>query len=199
MGDLLRPILAPLIFIVGRIASAVYKGLFAWWLDEYDGRKADASFVHEIREKVPFLFSEHAARVVRTQGPLRRSMGAAYATIEAGNLRLFFLRGRGDLTVRIAPHHEPSDWHDLALVAMVAETPHGMKSRETLYWLDDVARLLRSKWKILNDALSAESYAIIRRRLDGIYDLPADDLWRAGISIPKHLRTGSRAPLPRGR
>jgi len=184
MGNLLRLLLLPIVFVVGRMISWIYRLLFRWWLDNSHGRKADARFSKEIREQLSFLFTEYGAGLGPTEGRLRRIMDSAYATVEAGNLRLQFVSGRGDLTVRVAPKHAPSDWHELSLVAMVIETPQGIGPRANCPGLNDVAILLRSHWDSLNHALSIEQYPVIRKRLDGIYDLSGDDLWRAGIRIP---------------
>src|SRR5262249_7294317 len=159
-------------------------------------RRLDGHLATEIRDKLPFLFSEHGATIVRNDPGLRRSMDAAYVTIEAENLRLQFLTGRGDLTVKVAPRHAPADWDELSLVAMVIETPQGIRARERTGWLEDAAKLLRAHWSSLNEALSVEQYPATRQRLDAVYDLPNDVLWNAGILIPQRLRTGSRAPLP---
>jgi hypothetical protein len=159
-------------------------------------RRMDGHFATEIREKLPFLFSEHSATIVRNEPGLPRTMGASYVTIEAENLRFQFLTGRGDLTVKLAPRHAPAEWDELSLVAMAIETPQGIRARERIGYLEDVAKLLRAHWSSLNEALSVEQYPATRQRLDAVYDLPNDVLWNAGILIPQRLRTGSRAPLP---
>jgi len=98
--------------------------------------------------------------------------------------------------VKLAPRHAPADWDELSLVAMVIETPQGLRARERIGYLEDVAKLLRARWSSLNEALSVEQYPVTRQRLEAVYDLPNDVLWNAGILIPQRLRTGSRAPLP---
>src|SRR6266851_2898184 len=172
MGNVLRLLLLPIIFVVGRVFSWIYALFLGWWLDERGGRKADARFAQEIGEQLTFLFTEHGALVVPTEGPLRRVMDSVYTTLEVGNMRLLFLRGRGDLTVRVAPKHSPSDWHELSLVEMVIETPQGIGPRARLSGLDDVCKLLMTKWATLNEALSVGGYSTIRQRLAGIYALP---------------------------
>src|SRR5260370_27165876 len=195
MGQVLLMIFAPIILIVGSVLKAIYWLLFSWWVDPLVGHRLNRRFAQEVRADLSFLFSHHGARFVR--GPVERgTMDAAWATVEAENLRLHLLRGLGDLTVTVAPKHAPSDWHDLSLVAMVIETPQGIRPRARCSVLSDVAGLLRSRWDNINGALSAEQYPTIRQRLEGIYDLPSDDLWRAGTNITRQTPTGSRGPLP---
>jgi len=71
---------------------------------------------------------------------------------------------------------------------MVIETPQGIGPREKIGWLEDVAKLLQLHWNTLNQALSVEQYPTIRKRLEAIYDLPGDDLWRANIRLPARLQ-----------
>jgi hypothetical protein len=191
MGLFARFILLPIIFVIGRVFRGINWLFFGWWLDPRLKQKLDGRLAQEIREKLPFLFSEYGAHFVPTESRYPRVMDAAVVTVEAGNLRLLFLTGRGDLTVRIAPRHAPSDWHELQLVAKVIETPQGVGGPLAPFiWLDNVAQLLRTHWSSLNEALSIEHYALIQQRLGAIYDLSGDDLWNAGVTIPKHLRTG---------
>lgn len=190
MIDFFKIILMPVFYVIGFLFVNTYKLLFGWWLEPLSGRKSDARLAEEIQNKLSFLFSEHGARIVPNEGRLRRGMDFAYTTIEVGNLRLHFITGRGDLAVRIAPKHAPSDWHDLALVVMALDTPQGLRARENLNWLEDVARVLRANLGRLNSAMSKTEYPVVRNRLNAIYDLPTDDLSRAGIRIPRH-RSGT--------
>jgi hypothetical protein len=190
MTSLLKFLVLPIFYVIGFLFVNTYKLLFGWWLEPLSGRKSNARLAEEIENKLSFLFSEHGARIVPNEGRLRRGMDFAYTTIEVGNFRLHFITGRGDLAVRIAPKHAPSDWHDLALVVMALDTPQGLRARENLNWLEDVARVLRENWERLNFAMSERDYPVIRNRLNAIYDLPTDDLSRAGIRIPRH-RSGT--------
>src|SRR6266849_5829558 len=156
MSNFLMFLVLPIIVVGGRLFGWIYALLFGWWLDEREGRSADLRFAQEIREKIWFVFADHGALVVPTEGPLRRVMDCVYTTLEVGNMRLLVLRGRGDLTVRVAPKHLPSDWHELSLVDMVIETPQGIGPRASLSGLDDVRKLLMAKWAKLNEALSEE-------------------------------------------
>ncbi|HEV2991688.1 MAG TPA: hypothetical protein VG759_24855 [Candidatus Angelobacter sp.] len=184
-----RFIIDPIIFVLGRLIGGIYKLFFGWWLDPRTNRGLDDRLAQEVREKLSFLFTEHGASVVPTENKYPRGMDFSYITVEAGNLRLLFLRGRGDLTVRVAPKCAPKEFHELALVAMVIKTPQGIGRRTTLHGLDDVDKLLRAEWGSLNQALSPAGYPATRQRLGSIYDLSGDELWYAGIRIPEHLRT----------
>jgi hypothetical protein len=186
MTSLLKSLVLPIFYVIGFLFVNTYKLLLGWWLEPLSVRKSDARLAEEVQNKLSFLFSEHGARIVPNEGRLRRGMDFAYATLEVGNFRLHLITGRGDVAVRIAPKHAPSDWHDLSLVIMALDTPQGLRARENLNWLEDVARLLRENWERLNFALSEGEYSVIRNRLNAIYDLPGDDLSRAGIRIPRH-------------
>lgn len=188
MRGILFFILGPIIFVLGHLVRAIYAVLFGWWLDPRDARKADARFNEDIRQKLPFLFTKYGATVVPTVDPPPRAFDAAFVTLSVGNLNLRFLRARGDLAVEVSPVHLPAEWHELGLAAMVTEYPQGIGPRAKLFDLNDVARLLRSKWEELNTSFSAESYPTAKKRLEAIYDLSADDLWQGGITLPKRFR-----------
>lgn len=193
MRSILMLVLGPVVFVVGRVFGLVYYLLFGWWLDPRSQRKTDARFADEIRTKIPLLFTEYGASIIPTIDPPPRAFDAAFVTLSVRNVILRFLRSRGDLTVEVAPRDLPSELHNLALAAMVIETSQGLGPRKELFDLNDVARLLRTDFHVLNEAFSPQNYPAIKKRLDNIYELSADDLWNAGIELPKRLRT---YPLP---
>src|ERR1700739_4188354 len=98
MGQLLVTIFAPIILLVGGLFKVIYWLFFRWWLEPLTGRKLDRRFAEEIRQSLPFLFTEHGARIVPSESRQERSMDAAWVTVEVENMQLFFLTGRGDLT-----------------------------------------------------------------------------------------------------
>ncbi len=81
-------------------------------------RQSEQRFAEDIRTYLAFLFSEHGAKVIPNQGvPFPPSFDGAYVTVAVGNLRLRFVRGRGDFSVRVASAFAPSNWEDFQLVA----------------------------------------------------------------------------------
>jgi hypothetical protein len=110
-------ILRPPLLVLGFVFGNLYKLCFGW-LDRRIARQNERRFAEDIHTYLAFLFSEHGANVVPNEGvPFPPSFDGAYVTVAVGNLRLRFVRGRGDFSVGVASAFAPNDWEDFQLVA----------------------------------------------------------------------------------
>jgi hypothetical protein len=158
--SLLRP---PLI-VLGFIAKAVYS-LFFGRADKRLAQKNQEVLAANVKAELPFLFNEYDGVIIPNEG-VRFPPGFDYAvvTVEVGELLFRFIRGRGDLDVRVAAKSDATDWHDVTLVISAIEDPEDMKRKSFLY-LSDFAPLLRGNMSRLIEAFSNAQYAETRRHL----------------------------------
>lgn len=90
--EFLRPAVVP----VGLIVKGLYWASFGWWLDKYLGRRSQKCLARDVREAIPFLFTEYKGHIVANDG-VRFPEPFDYATITIAfdSLFLRFVRGRG--------------------------------------------------------------------------------------------------------
>jgi len=122
-------------------------------------RQSEQRFAEDIRTYLAFLFSEHGAKVIPNQGvPFPPSFDGAYVTVAVGNLRLRFVRGRGDFSVRVASAFAPSNWEDFQLVADDIGQWDMSKPGPRYYTLETFEPVLRSRLEGLQEALSKDRF-----------------------------------------
>jgi hypothetical protein len=150
----LRPPLLALGFVFGNL----YKLCFSW-LDGRMARKNEQRFAEDIRACLTFLFSEHGAKIIPNEGvSFPPSFDGAYVTVAVDNLRLRFVRGRGDFSVRVASAFSPNDWEDFRLVADGIAQWDMSKPEPRYYTLEAFEPVLRSRLDWLLEALSKDRF-----------------------------------------
>jgi hypothetical protein len=151
---ILRPPLLVLRFVFGNL----YKLCFGW-LDRRMARQNERRFVEDIHTYLAFLFSEYGAKVILNEGvPFPPSFDGAYVTVAVGNLRLRFVRGRGDFSVGVASAFAPNDWEDFQLVADGIGKWDMSKQGPRYYTLETFEPVLRSRLERLQEALSKDRF-----------------------------------------
>ena len=111
-------------------------------LHKRTARENERRFAEDIRRNLTFLFVERGAEIIPNEGtPFPPGFDAAYVTVAVGDLRMRFVRGRGDFSVRVASAFAPNDWEDFRLVADGDSEP-----------------ILRSRLDRLQETLSKECF-----------------------------------------
>jgi hypothetical protein len=155
---ILIAILRPPLLVLGFIFGNLYNLCFGWH-DKRLARQGEHCFADDIRRYLPFLFSEHGATVIPNEGvPFPPSFDGAYVTIAVENLRLRFIRGRGDFSVRVASAFAPNDWEDFRLVADGISQWDVSQNGPRYYTLETFEPILRSRLERLQEALSKERF-----------------------------------------
>ena len=145
------------ILVLGFIFGNLYKLCFSW-LDRRTARQNQERFAEDIRSHLSFLFAEHKARIIPNEGtPFPPSLDGAYITVAVGELRLRFVRGRGDFGVWVASEYAPQHWEDFYLLA------DGISEWDTSrpqpsYSLDTFEQFLRPRLGRLQEALKKENF-----------------------------------------
>jgi len=170
------------------VFGSLYKLCFGW-LDKRMARQSEQRFAEDIRTYLAFLFSEHGAKVIPNQGvPFPPSFDGAYVTVAVGNLRLRFVRGRGDFSVRVASAFAPSNWEDFQLVADGIGQWDMSKPGPRYYTLETFEPVLRSRLEGLQEALSKDRFETTLNNAVKIHNDSVDEcaatLRQSGI-IPK--------------
>jgi hypothetical protein len=150
-------------------------GTYLKWLrwNELLAGKHQRELLRAVHEDLSFLFAECGARIISNGDvPFPPRFDYGFVTVAVDDLYLRIVRGRGDLSVNVAPQHTPHDFHELSFVLMVTETLEGLGPRQSYLSLRDVARLLRSHLDFLKEALSDARYEIIQQRLLKLCDIP---------------------------
>jgi hypothetical protein len=180
--------LRPPALVLGFVFGNLYNLCFGE-LDKRMARQTEQRFAEDIRNYLAFLFSEHGARVIPNEGvPFPPSFDGAYVTVAIGNLRLRFIRGRGDFTVRVASAFAPNDWEDFQLVADGIAQWDMSKSGPRYYTLETFEPVLRSRLERLQEALSKDRFEATLNNAVKIHNDSVDEyaatLRQSGI-IPK--------------
>ena len=120
--------------------------------------------------------SVHICRVCsRSMGPRsfrtkESSFDGAYVTVAVGNLRLRFVRGRGDLSVKVASAFAPNDWEDFQLVADGVGRWDTSKPGPRYYTLETFEPVLRSRLQRLQEGLSKDRFETTLNNAAKIYN-----------------------------
>ncbi len=160
----LKYIVGPPLVLVGKVLGVAF-GPVSKALKVHFARQEARRLEQDIRNELPFLFSQHQGRIVPTPNvPLLPGFDYAFVTVEVMGLRIRFCRGRGELDVGVGAHCKPYDIYDLRLVLSLlddAEEP----DRGAVIDLGSAARLLRDELSRLNDALGGRGDEVLLRRL----------------------------------
>ena len=181
-------ILRPPLLVLGFVFGNLYELCFGW-LDKRIARQNEQRFAEDVRTHLAFLFSEHGAKVITNEGvPFPPSFDGAYVTVAVGNLRLRFVRGRGDLSVKVASAFAPNDWEDFQLVADGIGQWDTSKSRPGYYTLETFEPVLRSRLERLQEGLSKDRFETTLNKAVKIHNDSVEEyaatLRQSGI-IPK--------------
>lgn len=108
-----------------------------------------AKFEQDIRDAIPFLFTEKAAVVVPNEGvPFPPGFDGAYVTLSTDSFRLQFMRGRGELSCLLAHPASPAQWHDLEILVAYVVDPDSY-SRIPIHTLFQASTQLQANWPAL--------------------------------------------------
>ena len=181
-------ILRPPLLVLGFVFGNLYELCFGW-LDKRIARQNEQRFAEDVRTHLPRLFSEHGAKVIPNEGvPFPPSFDGAYVTVAVGNLRLRFVRGRGDFSVKVASAFAPNDWEDFQLVADGIGQWDTSKSRPGYYTLETFEPVLRSRLERLQEGLSKDRFETTLNKAVKIHNDSVEEyaatLRQSGI-IPK--------------
>jgi hypothetical protein len=181
-------ILRPPLLVLGFVFGNLYKLCFGW-LDRRMARQNERRFAEDIHTYLAFLFSEHGAKVIPNEGvPFPPSFDGAYVTVSVENLRLRFVRGRGDFSVRVASAFAPNDWEDFHLVADGIGQWDVSKREAGNYTLETFEPVLRCRLGRLQEALSKDRFETSLNDAVKIHNSAVDEyaatLRQSGI-IPK--------------
>lgn len=155
---IISAVLGPALRIVGFVFGNTYTLCFGW-LDKRGARQNEQRFAEDIRRYLPFLFVERGAEIIPNEGtPFPPGFDGAYVTVAVGNLRLMFVRGRGDFSVSVASAFAPNDWEEFRLVADGISRWDASQSGPQYYTLETFEPILRSRLERLQKALSKERF-----------------------------------------
>jgi hypothetical protein len=152
----LHVILRPPFLALGFVLGNLYKVCFGW-LDRHTARQNERRFAGDIRTHLSFLFTDHAAKVIPNEGvPFPPRMDGAFVTVAVGAIRLRFIRGCGDFSVKVSSGFAPQHWEDFFLVADGVAEWDTDRRRGYSYSLRSFGSVLSPRLARLQEALSKE-------------------------------------------
>lgn len=187
-GSLLIELLRPIAVPFGLAAKATYWLLLGWWLDGRMSRQGQNRLAQEIRQALPFLFSQYKGRVVPSEGIIfPEPFDYSTVTVLTDDLLIRFIRGRGELGVNIAPAERPNDWHELP---RVIRAMHGAEDvgYGNVADLSEAAGLLQANIEQLNRVLCGQRYEEIKNRLAEAYKRDRAAMREWEFEMNKRLR-----------
>jgi hypothetical protein len=181
-------IVTPPLLVLRFVLGNLYNLCFGWF-DKRLARQHEQRFAQDIRTYLEFLFSERGGNVIPNEGvPFPPSFDGAYVTVAVGELRLRFVRGRGDFSVRVASAFAPNDWEDFRLVADGVGQWDMSKPGPRNYTLETFEPILRSRLEHLQKALSKDRFETTLNEAVKVHNDSVDEyaatLRQSGI-IPK--------------
>jgi hypothetical protein len=169
---------------LGAIVVPAYKLLFGW-LDRRLASKNQERLAAEIRLVLPFLFTEGHGEIAPNEGvPFPPPFDYAFVTVSFDRFLLRFARGRGELTIGVAPVFAPTEWHDLSLILGLMENSTDF-TRRSFRDLSEVSKTLRPRWQEIGRFLSVEQFKNAKDRLETEVYIPEKNRmreWEAEIN-----------------
>ena len=151
-------ILRPPLLVLGFVFGNLYKLCFGW-LDKRMARQNEQCFAEDVRTYLAFLFSEHGAKVIPNEGvPFPPGFDGAYVTVAVGNLRLRFVRGRGDFSVRLASALSLRTSGKTRQLVADGLGQWDMSAGARYYTLETFEPILRARLERLQQALSKDRF-----------------------------------------
>lgn len=155
------------LLIIGKAIAWTYTILFGW-SDVRLSKRHDEELAQDIREKLPFLFTDFHATVNPDESlKYPRPLDYAAVVVEFEGLRLRVIRGRGDLAAKITNSDSPNSWEELIHVLELV----GQK-RERRYFmnLEELARSLEENLPKIRELFSpqraTETASALKERRD---------------------------------
>lgn len=151
------------LLVVGFILRPIYGLLFS----RYDKKLARRNYevlAKDIQDDLPFVFGELAGYILPDKSQrFPRYFDYAVVTVETSVFELKFTRGRGELTVQVAPKFSPDGWHELSTILFVIDIP-GVK-RGSIATLRQAGDLIRQNMNAISSAMSENKYPEIKAQL----------------------------------
>jgi hypothetical protein len=151
-------IIRPPLLAIGFVLSAIYAGLFGWWLDGFLWRRGDKRLANEVKQNLPLLFNEKKGQIVPNDDyRVPRAFDLAVVTVCTQDFLIRFIRVRGEFNVQVASTKPPHRWEDLSAALENVELQEGAtlngvvatRSSRAYSSFEDVEQLLRTRWPVL--------------------------------------------------
>jgi hypothetical protein len=170
-GDRLLHILGLAFLPLSLALMGLYRLLVGWWADPRLTRESERQFAEDIRQHLPFLFTEYGGQIVPNRG-VRFPPGFDYAfvTIAFGRSLLRFGRGRGEFRVDIAPRWAADDWQDWKNAEDVLRVVDRSEDSELppMRNLNQAEQVLRVELPRLQEATSNEQWDLVKRKVNAL-------------------------------
>jgi hypothetical protein len=154
--------MVPFLSGIGLVSKTVYGVALGWWLDPWLQRRANRALLDDVRENFNFVVAD--GQIANPQRTAVLPFDYASVAIIHKNVVFCFTRGRGDLSVSVAPSSAPKDSYEIGRTMACID---GKRLSED-YLVNDfesAAKLLRPRMEALNSAFSEQNYPTIRQRI----------------------------------
>lgn len=167
VGRIITAILRPAVTLIGIVAAPVYDRLFAK-SDQTLAIRHENELIQDIRNKMPYLLHDLQGCILPSvDGHNPAPFDYAIVNVQTRDFRLRFTRGRQTLTVQAAPHHAPSNWHELSTILAALELQD--VQRGSISDLAKANEVLRNHFADITHALGTTEFAHTLEKLNQIY------------------------------
>lgn len=154
---IIRPPLRVFAFLVG----GIYKVLFGWWLDPTTQRKNEASLKQDIQNSFPSLFTKCGGQFVPNPVEYPKAFDYVTVSVLAEGVLLEFIRGRGEVRLRVAPESKPSELRDLEEVVRLSGRFQESAQLQKYSALRIFARFLETHFEQIRSEVVSPNWALL--------------------------------------
>jgi len=149
-----------ILYLVFRTFGILYDCVLGWWLDPWMRRRNKKALLKDLNETLtPPVLGQVVPQGVESEA----MFDYASVCLEAGVTHIQFTRGRGELSLSIAPKSIPHEFTDLAVVLSTLRGRYDLSMiPENLFQANT---LLHELWPQLQHVFSEAEYPAFRERI----------------------------------
>jgi hypothetical protein len=154
--------LVPFLSAIGLVSKTVYGVTLGWWLDPWLQRRANLALLDDVRAHFNFIVAD--GKIAKPKRTTVLPFDYASVAIIHKNVVFGFTRGRGDVSVSVAPCCALNDSYEIGR-AIACIDGERLSEHYLVNDFESAAKLLRPRMEALNSAFSEQNYADIRQRI----------------------------------
>lgn len=128
---------------------------------------SDTQIAGMVKDRMGFLFSEHAAEIVQNDA-FPRIFGNSIVVVAADSIRLRIVKDRSEFRFDVANVNAPETWHALSVAMAAASGQAPADALDTYFSIPQVSELLRREFPTLHEAFAPQNYGSLLEAMNAI-------------------------------